>query len=268
MKFSGPCLILSKTISTKKLFRLDLECPEIALVAKPGQFIQVKIPNWETAIWPRPFSIHSVEGARISIFVKIYGKMTGRLCQINVGDKLILTGPLGNGFNSPQSELPVFLVAGGVGFPPLHFFLKYLLSKGYSRNLIHLYSGAKTAEELFASEELESLGIICKKITEDGSLGIKGLVTEPFAADLAKAKQAIVYACGPMAMLKAVAAIAKKHKCQLSLEQLMPCGWGVCNGCAVKIKPDNIKTEDDCDYRLARVCKEGPVFDANEVLWD
>ena len=111
--------------------------------------------------------------------------------------------------------------------------------------------------------------------TDDGSTGIKGFITEPLAVELAKIRTGgndedpVIYSCGPSAMLKKVAELAYGLECYLSLEQLMPCGWGVCNGCAVKVKTRNkTTTEDERGFRLARVCKEGPIFDASEIIWE
>jgi dihydroorotate dehydrogenase electron transfer subunit len=268
VKFSGKYPITSVALPSPKIVRLEIECPDIAKSARPGQFIQVRIPDKETNIWPRPFSIHQVNGDQITLYIKIFGKMTSHLGQLVSGDSLFITGPLGNGFTEPAVPGPLYLVAGGVGLPPLYFLAESLISKGYSADLIHFYSGAKTAAQLFASDELKALNIDYHIITEDGSLGNKGLVIEPFAREFGKAKQASIYACGPMAMLAEVAKIAGSNPCQLSLEQLMPCGWGVCNGCAVKLQTDNSKVEDERGFRLARVCKEGPVFEAGAILWE
>jgi dihydroorotate dehydrogenase electron transfer subunit len=268
VKFTGICPIRSVTLPSPKIIRLEIECLHIASSARPGQFIQVRIPDKETNIWPRPFSIHHVERDRLTLYIKIFGKMTSHLGRLTDRDSLSISGPLGNGFSEPSEPTPLFLVAGGVGLPPLHFLVRSLLKKGYPSNLIHLYSGAKSAADLFARDELNALNIDYHIVTEDGSLGIKGLVIEPFSADLAKTNRAQIYACGPMAMMAEVAKIAGNNPCQLSLEQLMPCGWGVCNGCAVKLKSDNSTVEDERGFRLARVCKEGPVFEAGDIQWE
>lgn len=268
MKYSDTYPIKSVTLPSPKIIRIEIDSPQIANLARPGQFIQVRIPDKETNIWPRPFSIHQAENSSLTLYIKIFGKMTSHLAKFKKGDTLNITGPLGNGFAEPPTQVPLFLVAGGVGLPPLYFLIHTLLKKGYPHKLIHLYAGAKSAADLFARDEISSLNIDYHIATEDGSAGAKGLVVEPFANDFAGGSGAIVYACGPMAMLAAIAKIASKNPCQLSLEQLMPCGWGVCNGCAVKLKTDNSVVEDERGFRLARVCKEGPVFEAGDILWD
>jgi dihydroorotate dehydrogenase electron transfer subunit len=275
MKFSGPVKVSAKTVASKNIFSLDIISPQIASQSYPGQFIQVKIPGMDTLPWPRPFSVHKVSDEVVTISIKKCGKVTELLYNIDRGDRLYVTGPLGNGFKLPPMEKYIYLVAGGVGLPPLHFLCEYILEQGYPSELIHFYSGARCADELFANDELTSLGIDYIVSTDDGSCGIKGFITEPFAGDLMKIDtdenkiKSVIYSCGPTAMMKKMAELCHGLECYLSLEQLMPCGWGVCNGCAVKIKAggDN-NTEDERGFRLARVCKEGPVFKASELIWD
>ncbi|NLI16652.1 MAG: dihydroorotate dehydrogenase electron transfer subunit [candidate division Zixibacteria bacterium] len=268
MKCSGNFQIASIERLSSNIIRLEIDSPPIAEQARPGQFVQVRIPGKETNIWPRPFSIHYAGDGRITLYIKILGKMTACMAKLKNGDILNITGPLGNGFAEPPDQVPLYLVAGGIGLPPLYFLVCILLKKGFPPELIHLYSGAKSAADLFARDEIVALNIDYRLATDDGSCGVKGLIVEPFAKDFEKSKSGAVYACGPMAMLAAVAKIAEKNFCQLSLEQLMPCGWGVCNGCAVKLKSDNSIVEDERGFRLARVCKEGPVFNADDILWD
>ena len=274
-KFSGFVTVVNIIHLSEKIFVLNFKCPEITSQAKPGQFIQLKPLNTGSTIWPRPFSIHRVNDGIVTITVKRYGKITNRIARLLPGDKVFVTGPLGNSFTLPTTERPLYLIAGGVGLPPLHFLCETLLRNGYSPKLIHFYSGARTADELFTDEDNKTSGIDYVVTTDDGSSGIKGFITEPFAEELNKFRIAgndtdpLIYSCGPMVMLKKAAEICNGFKCYVSLEQLMPCGWGVCNGCAVKIKKrDDTKTEDNRDFRLARVCREGPVFEASEIIWE
>lgn len=269
MKYSGKAIVARKILLSEKIFSLELICPEIAIQARPGQFVQLRIPGFQANIWPRPFSIYDAGNDKIVLYIKKYGRITDLLANIKANDILFVTGPLGNGFELPNESKGVVMVAGGVGLPPLYFLCKTLLNRGFSPEAIRFYSGAKNRSELFAHESMASLGVTYIVATEDGSVGYKGLVTEPLEWDLRQFGGKIIYGCGPMAMMKKVAEICRGHRCLLSLEQLMPCGWGVCNGCAVKIKDgSSVKTEDERGFRLARVCKEGPVFDSGTVLWD
>ncbi len=271
MKYSGQAVVVRKTIISEKILSIELDCPEIAAKAVPGQFVQVKMPGIQAALWPRPFSIHDACAGRIVLFIKRYGRMTELLFSLPQPQKLLLTGPLGNGFRLPSEIKEIFLVAGGVGLPPLHFLCKKLLADGMKPAAVHFYSGAKSKAELFAHEAIANLGVNYRAATEDGSVGFKGLVTELLEPDLRGKSGLCICACGPPAMLKAVADLGEEagHRCLLSLEQLMPCGWGVCNGCAIKIKKTGSEvTEDERGFRLARVCKEGPVFESGMIEWN
>jgi len=274
-KQSGLTRIHSVTSHSNKIFAINLECPEIALITRPGQFIQLKLPYSESCLWPRPFSIHKAANGLITVSIKKAGKITNILETKKPGEMIYVTGPLGNSFKMPPSGRDIYFAAGGVGLPPLHFLAEKLLDQGYPSETLHFYSGALTEDELFGHEELNSLGIEYIAATDDGSRGISGFVTEPLAIELTRRRTAepgfnpIIYGCGPIPMLKKLAEICHGLTCYLSLEQLMPCGWGVCNGCAVKVKKnDDIITEDERGFRLARVCREGPVFDASEIIWE
>jgi len=275
MKFSGLTTIEEKTQLTDRIFALQLSCPEIASIAKPGQFVQLKLTDHDAHLWPRPFSIHQAKDGIIKLTIKICGAITNKLSRLNKGDNVHITGPLGSRFNIPTQWKPVYLVAGGVGLPPLHFLCETMLNNGCPAKYIHFLSGARCSDELFADREIKSLGVNYILTTDDGSAGIKGFITKPLDEKIAEFKNAdtnqkpIIYGCGPIPMLKKVAAICSGFECYVSLEQLMPCGWGVCNGCAVKIvNSNNTVVEDERGFRLARVCKEGPVFKSSEILWE
>ena len=273
-RFSGPVRIYYKKTISEKVFAIELDCPEIAGVARPGNFVQLKLIDDKNSLWPRPFSIHHAAGNLITITIKKYGKTTALIDRLSKGDAMLVTGPLGNSFNDPPRDAPIYLVAGGVGLPPIHFLCENLLKSGYPAGSIKFYSGARTADELLGNDEIEALGVDYIVATDDGSLGIKGYITEPVAVDITTyrtknpGRAPVVYSCGPMVMMQKLAEVCYGLTCYLSLEQLMPCGWGVCNGCAIKIKSRcNDKTEDERGFRLARVCREGPIFAASEVLW-
>jgi len=275
MKFSSLVTVVNIIHLSKTAFTLQMNCPQITSRAKPGQFIQLKLHHSNLSLWPRPFSIHRIEDEVVTITVKKCGKVTDEMAKLKPGDSLHLTGPLGNSFKLPSRNKSIYLVAGGVGLPPLHLLCESVLKDGHSPDKIHFYSGARSADELFADEEIKALGINYTVATDDGSTGIKGFITEPLESEIAKIRagekpeNVVVYSCGPLMMLRKVAEICDGFECYISLEQLMPCGWGVCNGCAVKVKmAENYETEDERGFRLARVCKEGPVFSASEIIWE
>jgi dihydroorotate dehydrogenase electron transfer subunit len=233
-----------------------LRCPEIAREARPGQFIMVRCG--EELILPRPFSIHQVNDDGIALFYAVWkdGKGTGWLSQRKADDKVEIFGPLGNSFSAQSTSSNLLLVAGGTGVAPLHFLAQEALRKGCS---ITLLLGAPTVTQLYPEPLLPS-GISLVTATEDGTAGKQGMVTELLPDFATQADQ--VFACGPMPMYRDMATQKQKLKLegkpvQISLEVRMGCGLGVCYGCTVKTKKG-----------LKQVCKDGPVFDLDDILWD
>jgi dihydroorotate dehydrogenase electron transfer subunit len=163
------------------------------------------------------------------------------------------------------------MAAGGIGMPPLFFLTRRSIRSGYPADRITFISGARTRDGLFNDLELNRLGINLRSCTDDGSFGARGTVLDLLEKALKGPGDRIVYACGPMAMLEKIDRIlvAEGIPGFLSLEALMPCGYGVCSGCAVRVIPpkDRGSTDDNREYHLQRVCADGPVFNAGEVIW-
>jgi dihydroorotate dehydrogenase electron transfer subunit len=236
-----------------------LEAPEIAGEAKPGQFVMA--PCGDDTFLPRPFSIHRADDSRIALLFHVVGKGTQWLSQRKKGDFLDIFGPLGNGFTVNPGSQNVLLVGGGIGIAPLCFLADYALGEGKK---VTVLQGAQTASALFpidCPQRIYDKGVLPASLftvnaTEDGSEGVKGLVTRLIPHYLNSVDQ--VFACGPAAMYKAMAQMAelKGKDVQLSLEIMMGCGTGVCYGCTIKTKKG-----------LKQVCKDGPVFNINEVEW-
>jgi dihydroorotate dehydrogenase electron transfer subunit len=265
--------ILSNVELSPGYFRMRLSAPGITALSIPGQFLMVKVRDAIDPLLRRPFGIFDVgecepefsEGGRkayLEILYKVVGKGTGVLANLNNGDHLDLLGPLGKGFVTDGGAGERILVGGGVGLAPLYFLARELVK--HSR--IHLFAGGRTKEDILCITEFERLGVETYVATDDGTLGEEGVVTEVMERFLEKRTSAkTIFACGPFPMLKKVAKIAKRAMipCQVSLEAYMACGVGACLGCVVKGK--NHK-EEIPDYLC--VCKDGPVFDALEILWD
>ncbi len=248
----------SRVTAHKKIgqqyYQLSLCAPAIARAAAPGQFVQVRVGCGSVPLLRRPLSIHDARTGTIELLYAVVGKGTQMLSAKKVGDPLDIIGPLGNGFDlAPVSDAYPVLVAGGMGIAPLYF-----LAKKIKAGLVLL--GAKNKEDLTGISRFKKLRSKVRISTDDGSFGRKGYVTGLLRQELdtLKSKRPVIYACGPRPMLQEVARIARQAriKAQVSLEEHMSCGFGACLGCAVK-------TIDG--YK--RVCKEGPVFDAREILW-
>lgn len=252
--------MIAKLLAGRKLGEhtlLTLHAPEIAAQARPGQFVEIKISGGpEAPFWRRPFSICRAQKARIELLIKPVGKGSAWLAQCAAGARLDLLGPLGNGF-STRAAGSALLVGGGFGVAPL-FFLADRLRK--QKRDVELFIGGRCREDLLLREESRKLGAEVSCSTDDGSFGHNGRVTELLQRRLEKMSGRVwIAACGPKPMLKAVAELARKKSipAQLSLEERMACGLGVCNGCVVK-----------ADGRYQRVCQDGPVFQAGALEWE
>jgi len=232
-----------------------LHSPEIAKEAKPGQFVMVCCGAECTL--PRPFSIHQVKEDNIALFFAIWenGKGTNWLSQRNKDDTVELFGPLGNGFSINFAVKNLLLVAGGIGIAPLYFLSKHALDYGYRVRLLY-----GTANVHRYPEQNLPRGVELISATEDGTVGRKGLVTDLLPDFTGWADQ--IFVCGPMPMYRDMALKKKELQLdgkpvQISLEMRMGCGLGVCYGCTVKTKSG-----------LRQVCRDGPVFDLDDILWD
>ncbi len=245
-------------------FTLVLEAPHDYREIGAGQFVMLETTGALEPYLRRAFSVADVtpaaEGARIELLAKIVGRGTRAMAALARGEQRALLGPLGHGFTLPRSG-PVALVAGGVGSAPLLLLARRLLERGVRFDFFY---GGRTAADLARVEELrsraEASGGRLLTATESGESGFHGRVTAAFAAEVAAgASYTFAFACGPMPMLAAFAALAAEHglAAEAALETEMGCGYGACLGCAVPHRSG----------RFALCCKEGPVFRLDEVRW-
>jgi len=260
-----------------KCYKIGLFCPRLAKKVVPGQFVMLRVNSGPEVLLRRPFSIHAVSGKNIEILYEAVGKATEVLSRKKAGEYLDAIGPLGNGFSVLGSRLSV-LVAGGMGIAPL-FFLAQALAKRKSKILPNRQAGqnpnslvligARTKRQILCEKEFRNLGYEVKIATDDGSKGFKGKVTGLLNNLLSTMnyQPSTIYACGPKLMLKEITRISKKYNipAQISLEEHMACGIGACLGCVVKTQSAKRKAQNAFEYK--RVCKDGPVFNANKIIW-
>jgi len=245
-------------------FKMGLAFPEVARTARPGQFVMIRVPDRNIPLLRRPFSVHNLlveerDVLGFEILYKVVGQGTRGLSEKKAGDVVDVLGPLGNGFSYPEGLRNAFLVAGGVGVATLHYLGIELSRRPEVKATV--FVGGCSADDILCHEAFESMGAAVCITTEDCSLGDMGLVTPVVEKALkATGKPDVIYACGPTGMLKAVSEIALRHdvSCQVSLETVMACGFGVCLGCAVE------KAEAPGTYFHA--CTDGPVFDSRAVV--
>ncbi len=240
------------------------DAPTPVAMATPGQFVMLRGAWGRDLLNPRAFSVFEViDDRRFSILAKVFGRGTARLAAAEPGARLTVTGPLGRGFLAPRADCTQLLVAGGVGFPPLHFQAR-LAARAARPASCELLYGGRSRDDLLLVDELDAWQIPYALATDDGSVGVHGRVTELLEARLkdalATGERVEILACGPTPMLRAVRTLglAKGIDTYLCLEENMACGFGVCLGCAVPVHGAR-------PYRYC--CTDGPVFDAKEVRW-
>ena len=235
---------------------LQLQAPEQIDTINPGQFANLLVDNAPGVFLRRPFSIYSVDylNNTISVYIKVIGEGTRTLAHTPVGNTISTMFPLGNSFTIPQSKEKVFLVGGGSGVASL-MGLAQVLSK--KLNSVSIIIGARSSVDLVELDQFSKYGEIFTT-TEDGSQGIKGYVTDHPVFGEALTQFTRIYSCGPEPMMKAVAQKAKLNSidCEVSMENTMACGFGVCLCCI---------TETVSGHKC--VCTDGPVFNINQLKW-
>ncbi len=280
--------IVSNERDTDSYFRLVLRAPQIAPLIQPGQFAHVRVAPMKDALLRRPFSIFQVADDTFSILYKTVGKGTDALSRMRAGEKLSIIAPLGHGFTVPKpgGETPL-LVAGGYGMAAMYLLAQHSPQRGI------VFVGGRKRIDILCEKEFAALGWDVRVTTEDGSHGEKGLVTQPLIKELRSSRgneaqtekseirnpkseidqslltsattrrKVKICACGPTPMLKAVGKIAEDFNlaAELSMDEHMCCGVGVCLTCVIPVK-----TGDGWEYQ--RTCTEGPVFDSRQVVWE
>ena len=236
--------IISNKALTDTVYRMEL-AGDTSAIAKPGQFVNIKL---EGQFLRRPISICDWDDTTITLIYKVVGVGTRQMSRMEPGKKLDLLVGLGNGFDVGKSGDKPLLIGGGVGVPPMYGLCKRLIAEGKPVTMI---MGFNTAAEIFYAEEFRALGANVIIATADGSVGIKGFVTNAMDG----VDYTYFYTCGPEPMLKAIDKVASTSG-QLSFEERMGCGFGACMGCSCKTK-----------YGNKRICKDGPVLEREEIIW-
>lgn len=255
MKYvQGEYRVVSKKNLAKNVFDFTIDSKDIADLAQAGQFVHIKVDGF---MLRRPISICEVnkENGTIRFVFEIRGEGTEKLSQVNKGDNLDVMGPLGKGFTILPADKKAVVVGGGIGVPPM-----VEVAKNYGENATAII-GFRSANAVILDEDFKNMGANLMLCTDDGTMGRKGFVTEALKERLEQGKVDIIQACGPHMMLKGVVALANEYgvPCEVSLEERMGCGVGACLVCACKT------VKDGKEY-LSHVCKDGPVFKAEDVI--
>lgn len=221
-----------------------------------GQFLEIRVIDEIEPLLRRPISIYNVEGNIVEFIFQVKGKGTKILASRKEGEYIDILGPLGQGVFDFQGKKNIAIIGGGIGIFPLY----ELAKRAKDTSNINMYLGFRNKEFVILEKEYRKIANKFVLTTDDGTYGEKGYAINFLEEDLKNQKIDCIYACGPLPMLKAVQKLAKDTNtlCQISLEELMGCGLGVCLGCAVKVNAGEQTV-------YTHVCKAGPVFDSNVV---
>jgi dihydroorotate dehydrogenase electron transfer subunit len=250
---------LAPVISNREImpdtYLLWAEAPELAAGAQPGQFVMVSCDRGHERLLRRPLSIYRTNAKALAFLFAVVGAGTAWLAERRAGEKIDLLGPLGNGFNLDIHSTNLLLVAGGMGIAPLCFLAQKALQKDFK---VRMLIGARTACRI-CPEQLIPEGCRISTATEDGTAGMPGMITDLIPSNAQWADQVAI--CGPLPMLKTFVSLHldsfKNRPAQASLEVRMGCGLGFCYACTIGTRQG-----------LKQVCKDGPVFNMADVIWD
>lgn len=221
-----------------------------------GQFLEIRVTENIEPLLRRPISIFNIEEDIVEFIFQVKGKGTEILYTKQEGEEIDILGPLGKGTFNFQNKQNIAIIGGGIGIFPL-----YELAKEANKiTNVNMYLGFRSKDFVVLEDEYRKVSNKFVLTTDDGTYGEKGFAINFLKQDIEDGKIDGIYACGPLPMLKAVQSLAKEYKipCQISLEERMGCGIGVCLGCAVKVNAGE-------ELVYTHVCKAGPVFDANVV---
>ena len=234
----------STRLLAKNTYEWILEGDTDSITAS-GQFVNIKLDGFYLR---RPISVCDSENGRLTLIFKVVGAGTEKMAAMAPGAELLVLTGLGNGYDLSKSGDTPLLLGGGAGIPPMYMLAKELIKQGKHPSVV---LGFNTAEEIFYKNEFEALGIPVYMTTADGSVGIKGFVTDA----MRELSYSYFYTCGPEPMLKAIYNTSVSSG-QFSFEERMGCGFGACMGCSCKTK-----------YGNKRICRDGPVLEKEEIIW-
>ena len=251
-------MVLSNREIAHNIYSLEFETtPEISK-STPGQFINIRVRGEDAPFFRRPFSIAGTDDESTEIIYEVVGRGTYYLSLLETGDSLDILGPLGSGFRFEKENSDILLIGGGIGLPPLLFLAQTMSHNGISPMLL---AGFRTKSVNYLPSNTDRV----LYATNDGTLGYNGYITDLLIEKLRDKKYERIYACGPDPMLSKVIEIADEFKvaCSVSVENVFGCGTGLCLGC---IMENSLKRYTETGRKYALACKEGPVFDASDLI--
>ena len=252
------CKVVSNELISKNTYKATLFSPKIAKESSPGQFVNILPSNsWDLAM-RRPMSLSGVNENNIELIYKVFGSGTDLMSKWKRADKIDIIGPLGNSW-SDFEKMPV-LIGGGVGIAPIMYLSNYLKNK----NIVHyLIMGAKDKSEHFLTHDIEKKVFLS---TDNGSIGIKGDVLDAFKSIDLINNEIKIFSCGPSVMMENLKDFSNKNDidCDLALETVMACGFGICQGCTVEYSHSN-SVNHSYRSKYGLVCLDGPIFSSKKI---
>lgn len=262
MKVNIKAKLLEKKQLKEDIYQFRVQAQAIAKEAKPGNFIEIRVTDDVEPFLRRPISIFKIdkEKGELEFIFQVKGKGTKLLAQKEVGQEIEILGPLGYGTFEVKDYSKVAIIGGGIGVFPLYELAREL--KADTKTQINTYLGFRNKDYVVTEAEFKKVSDKLVITTDDGSYGVSGFAINELKKDMEQENIEKIFACGPLPMLKAVQALAieKNIFCQISLEEKMACGVGVCLGCAVKTAASPKEAPE-----YWHVCKAGPVFEAKDV---
>lgn len=262
MKVNIKAKIVSIEQLKQDIYKFSVEAKEIVENAKPGHFIEIRVSDSIEPLLRRPISIYNLnrEAGILEFIFQVKGKGTEILAKRKIGEELDILGPIGYGTFEIKDYKNVAIIGGGIGTFPLYELAKEL--KQDTTSNVNIYLGFRSKDYIVLEEEFKQVSDKLIITTDDGTYGIQGFAINELKKDIEQGNIDKIFACGPLPMLKAVQALSleKNIPCEISLEEKMACGLGVCLGCAVKTAAS---PKDAPEYW--HVCKAGPVFNAKDV---
>ena len=258
-RFHHSATVIENRLLCTDHYLLILKDDDLSKTILPGQFVNIRINHREELLLRRPFSIASTspEQSLVEIVYRIVGKGTTAMKGLLPGDILDLLGPLGREFSLPEQSMECLLIGGGVGIAPLLGLVKNL---SQNRNRVFALLGFRSSDYIYGIDVFRNLGVETIVTTDDGSVGLKGFLSDHLE-EILRRQIDRAYVCGPPLMLKAVIPMLRKAniKGEVSVEEKMGCGFGVCLSCVVNVKKNGTVEKQ-------RACTEGPVFDIAEIV--
>jgi dihydroorotate dehydrogenase electron transfer subunit len=265
---TGPVQVRGTVLTVRRVdayYAMTVVAPGIAARFRPGQFVTLAVGGPATSmLLRRSFSIHDVRpdhGGTVEFVFAVQGQGTQWLAERRSRDVVDITGPLGRPFPVPRDPVNCLLVGGGYGSAPLFALASRLRERGCT---VDFLLGAATGDRVFGALTARRTGRTATITTEDGSLGARGVVTDMMGQVIHEARTDVIYACGPMPMLRQVTLLARRYDIpvQVAVEEMMACGVGVCMTCVLPV------VGSDGITRMVRSCVDGPVFRGEQVRWD